>query len=133
MARITVEDALKREPNRFALVKLAAKRAKQLLKGGKSLIEDSKNKAVVTSLREIASGKVRFATEEDLERKREEERIEREARLAAQAETTSKTLDVDDLFAEPNGEDSSDEDEATLNESDSTGTPGSELFKEELS
>jgi DNA-directed RNA polymerase subunit omega len=59
MARITVEDCLDRIPNRFELVLLAAKRAKQLLKGSRPLVE-TENKEIVTSLREIAAGKVRM-------------------------------------------------------------------------
>jgi DNA-directed RNA polymerase subunit omega len=59
MARITVEDCLVKTPNRFELVLLAAKRAKQLLKGSRPLVETD-NKEVVTSLREIADGKVRM-------------------------------------------------------------------------
>lgn len=57
MARITVEDCLKKVGNRFELVLLAVKRAKQLLKGARPLVE-SENKEVVTALREIAAGKV---------------------------------------------------------------------------
>ncbi len=57
MARITVEDCLDKVSNRFELVLGAAKRAKQLLKGGRPMV-DSDNKEVVTSLREIAAGKV---------------------------------------------------------------------------
>jgi DNA-directed RNA polymerase subunit omega len=59
MARVTVEDCLEREENRFALVILAAVRTRQLMKGAVSLVH-SKNKAAVTALREIAKGKVRF-------------------------------------------------------------------------
>lgn len=59
MARVTVEDCLEREENRFALVVLAAKRARQLMKGSAPLVR-SKNKDSVTSLREIAAGKVHF-------------------------------------------------------------------------
>ena len=59
MARITVEDCLENVPNRFSLVLLAAERTKQILKGEPVLIEDYReNKEVVTSLREIAAGKV---------------------------------------------------------------------------
>ena len=59
MARITVEDCLEQVPNRFTLVLVAAERAKQLLKGTSSLIEDDReNKEIVTSLREIAAGVV---------------------------------------------------------------------------
>jgi DNA-directed RNA polymerase subunit omega len=57
MARITVEDCLDLVPNRFELVLAAARRAKQLLKGGRPLV-DSDNKEVVTALREIAAAKV---------------------------------------------------------------------------
>jgi DNA-directed RNA polymerase subunit omega len=57
MARITVEDCLDNIPNRFELVLGAARRAKQLLKGARPLVE-SDNKEVVTALREIAAGKV---------------------------------------------------------------------------
>jgi DNA-directed RNA polymerase subunit omega len=59
MARVTVEDCLDHVPNRFALVHLAARRVRQLCKGSQRLIP-SKNKDVVTSLREIASQKVRL-------------------------------------------------------------------------
>ena len=58
MARITVEDCLEKIPNRFELVVLASKRAKQLLKGTKPLLETD-NREIVTALREIADGKVR--------------------------------------------------------------------------
>jgi DNA-directed RNA polymerase subunit omega len=59
MARVTVEDCLEREENRFALVVLAAHRTRQLMKGGTPLVH-SKNKAAVTARREIAAGHVRF-------------------------------------------------------------------------
>ena len=57
MARITVEDCLKQIPNRFELVLLGSRRAKQLLKGARPLVETD-NKEVVTALREVAEGKV---------------------------------------------------------------------------
>jgi DNA-directed RNA polymerase subunit omega len=57
MARITVEDCLDHVGNRFELVLLGARRAKQLLKGARPLVE-SDNKEVVTALREIASGEI---------------------------------------------------------------------------
>ena len=64
MARITVEDCLEKIPNRFELVLGAAKRAKQLLKGARPLVETD-NKEVVTALREIAAGKVSIERPED--------------------------------------------------------------------
>lgn len=57
MARITVEDCLDRVGNRFELVLLAARRAKQLLKGARPLVQTD-NKEVVAALREIGEGKV---------------------------------------------------------------------------
>jgi DNA-directed RNA polymerase subunit omega len=59
MARVTVEDCLEREENRFALVILAAHRTRQLIKGSQALVA-SKNKPAVTALREIAAGRVKF-------------------------------------------------------------------------
>ena len=59
MARVTVEDCVLKVPNRFELVLLAARRAKQLLKGARPLVE-SDNKEIVSALREIAAGKVRL-------------------------------------------------------------------------
>lgn len=60
MARITVEDCLPLVDNRFALVLLGAKRARQLMAGARPIIEISKNKPPVLSLREIATGSVKF-------------------------------------------------------------------------
>lgn len=59
MARVTVEDCLEQEENRFALVVLASNRCRQLMKGNRQLV-NAKNKPAVVSLREIAAGKVRF-------------------------------------------------------------------------
>jgi DNA-directed RNA polymerase subunit omega len=59
MARVTVEDCLEREENRFALVILAAHRTRQIMKGAQPLVH-SKNKAAVTALREIAAGFVHY-------------------------------------------------------------------------
>lgn len=60
MARVTVEDCLEKVENRFALVLLVAKRAKQLLKGSQLTISKSNNKQVVNALREVAGGTVGF-------------------------------------------------------------------------
>ncbi|HIJ77749.1 MAG: DNA-directed RNA polymerase subunit omega [Desulfobulbaceae bacterium] len=61
MARITVEDCLSRtgNENRFALIHLAIERVKQHRKGQPFLVE-CKNKEIVATLREIASGDVSF-------------------------------------------------------------------------
>ncbi|HZY03932.1 MAG TPA: DNA-directed RNA polymerase subunit omega [Anaeromyxobacteraceae bacterium] len=60
MARVTVEDCLPMVDNRFALVLLATKRTRQLMAGARPLMAQTKNKPPVLSLREIATGKVRF-------------------------------------------------------------------------
>ena len=59
MARVTVEDCLDQCDNRFALVILATRRARDLMNGAPSMVP-SKNKAAVTALREIAAGRVEF-------------------------------------------------------------------------
>jgi len=66
MARITVEDCLKKVSNRFDLVVLASHRAKQLFEGAKPLL-DSDNREVVLALREIAAGRVRKKSEKSLQ------------------------------------------------------------------
>jgi DNA-directed RNA polymerase subunit omega len=57
MARVTTEDCLERVKNHFALVLLAAGRARQLAAGSAPLVVCN-NRAAVTSLREIAIGRV---------------------------------------------------------------------------
>jgi DNA-directed RNA polymerase subunit omega len=63
MSRITVEDCLEKVNNRFELVMLASKRARQLFRGAKPLIE-SENREVVVALREIAEGKVKKGSDQ---------------------------------------------------------------------
>lgn len=59
MARITVEDCLDTVDNRFELVMLASKRARQLATGGKDpLVQEESDKPTVIALREIAEGLV---------------------------------------------------------------------------
>jgi len=65
MARITVEDSLREAKNRFALVLLTAQRTRQLLKGSHPLVQ-ADNREIVTALREIASGRVKYAHPEYL-------------------------------------------------------------------
>lgn len=74
MARVTVEDCLDKVPNRFALVLLVAKRAKQLLKGSDLTVATKGNKYIVGALREVAAGNVAF--EMGLERGSPEAQIE---------------------------------------------------------
>jgi DNA-directed RNA polymerase subunit omega len=66
MARITVEDCLEKVDNRFHLVRVASKRARQLMNGKEPSLEWDNDKATVVALREIAAGNI---TEEMLEEK----------------------------------------------------------------
>ncbi|MFO7735026.1 MAG: DNA-directed RNA polymerase subunit omega [bacterium] len=65
MARVTMEDALKKEKNRMKLVILAAKRSRQLLKGDEPRVKNTKNnREIVLALREIAAGEVSLKSSE---------------------------------------------------------------------
>ena len=56
MARVTVEDCLENVENRFELVRLAARRARQLAQGKDPLVAPENDKPTVIALREIAAG-----------------------------------------------------------------------------
>lgn len=58
MARITVDDCLKRIPNRFQLTLVATYRARQLAQGGTPLLDNVRDKPTVLALRELAAGTV---------------------------------------------------------------------------
>ncbi len=58
MARITIEDCLKRVSNRFLLVNMVAKRVRQIREGSEYLVSSPKNEDIVVSMREIAAGKI---------------------------------------------------------------------------
>ncbi|MGR8931635.1 MAG: DNA-directed RNA polymerase subunit omega [Gammaproteobacteria bacterium] len=68
MARVTVEDCLENVQNRFKLVLLAAKRARQLEKGADEFVARGKDKDTVLALREIAAGFVNEANVDQLHR-----------------------------------------------------------------
>jgi DNA-directed RNA polymerase subunit omega len=58
MARVTVDDCLKRIPNRFQLTLVATYRARQITMGSTPQVETDKDKPTVVALREVAAGKV---------------------------------------------------------------------------
>ena len=91
MARITVEDCLRKENNRHTLVILASKRAKQIVAGAQPTIGDTRNnKPVVVALREVAEGSVRFMNieEEAVEAQRKID----EKKMSAQTEKAREQL-----------------------------------------
>lgn len=58
MARVTVDDCLKKIPNRFQLTLAATYRARQITMGSTPQVEAGRDKPTVLALREIAAGKV---------------------------------------------------------------------------
>lgn len=58
MARVTVDDCLKKIPNRFQLTLAAAHRARQLANGSTPQVDAGKDKPTVLALRELAAGKI---------------------------------------------------------------------------
>lgn len=93
MARITVEDCLAVVDNRFELVLMASKRARQLAKGVEPTIDNTEHqdKPTVLALREIAGRRIDQQLIDDVE-KAERERAEREALEWAAAEVVDDDL-----------------------------------------
>jgi len=58
VARITIEDCLRKVDNRFVLVNMVARRVRQIREGSDYLVSSPKNEDIVVSLREVAAGKV---------------------------------------------------------------------------
>ena len=75
MARITVEDCLEHVDNRFDLVLLAARRARQIAQGADPLVPAENDKPTVIALREIAENLISDAGMDEMEAQRELERI----------------------------------------------------------
>ena len=65
MARITIEDCLKRVKNRFILVNMVAKRVREIREGSEYLVSSPKNEDIVVSMREIAAGKITIEENEE--------------------------------------------------------------------
>ncbi len=84
MARITVEDCMDHVENRFELVLIASKRARQIAHGGASLVPEEGDKPTVLALREVATGEINEARVKDLQ-------LELDAARAA-AETERESL-----------------------------------------
>ncbi|MGY5451348.1 DNA-directed RNA polymerase subunit omega [Agarivorans sp. MS3-6] len=91
MARVTVEDAVEQVGNRFDLVLIAARRARQIAVEGKEpLVEVDNDKPTVIALREIEEGLI---TTETMDAQDRQERQEREAaELAAVAAIADKRI-----------------------------------------
>lgn len=121
MARITVEDCLEKVANRFELVMVASRRARQLQTGGKDpLVAEDNDKPTVVALREIAAGLVdKSILNEVIQEPTEElsDFVEQEAlRKARQEITIEEAMDAeligdDDDELEPKAAAADDDDE----------------------
>jgi DNA-directed RNA polymerase subunit omega len=83
MARVTVEDCLEHVDNRFELVLLATKRARQLVRGAEPKLPWENDKPTVVALREIAEGLVSAETVAARDRAAEVEAAAAEGETAA--------------------------------------------------
>jgi DNA-directed RNA polymerase subunit omega len=81
MARITVEDCLEHVDNRFDLVLLAARRARQIAQGADPLVPAENDKPTVIALREIAANLISVNSMDEMEAQREIERISTDDQL----------------------------------------------------
>jgi len=97
MARVTVEDCLENVDNRFELVRLAARRARQLAQGKDALVEPENDKPTVIALREIAEGLIdeQILDEAEAAEKRQFTEVDAEAGTEESGEMSeSDTLDM---------------------------------------
>ena len=75
MARITVEDCLEHVENRFDLVLLASRRARQIAQGADPLVPTENDKPTVIALREIAENLINTSSMDEMEARAEIEKI----------------------------------------------------------
>ena len=91
MARVTVEDAVKQVGNRFDLVLVAARRARQLAVQGKDpLVDEENDKPTVIALREIEEGLI---SNQFMDAQERIEQQQQEARELAAVAALNKDLD----------------------------------------
>ncbi len=93
MARITVEDCLEHVENRFDLVLLAARRARQIAQGADPLVPAENDKPTVIALREIAENLVSSSGMDEMEAQREIEKIATDDDLIRQIAQASMNAD----------------------------------------
>jgi len=67
VARITIEDCLRKVGNRFLLVNLVSERVRQIREGSDYLVSSPKNEDIVVALREVAAGKIGITEKEETE------------------------------------------------------------------
>ena len=93
MARITVEDCLEHVENRFDLVLLAARRARQIAQGADPLVPAENDKPTVIALREIAENLINASSMDEMEAQAEIEKIATDDDLIRQIAQASLQMD----------------------------------------
>ncbi len=93
MARITVEDCLEHVENRFDLVLLAARRARQIAQGADPLVPPENDKPTVLALREIADNLITASSMDEMEAQAEIEKIATDDDLIRQIAQASLEAD----------------------------------------
>ena len=121
MARITVEDCLENAANRFELVLIASKRARQIARGAEPLLEEENDKPTVLALREIAAGKI----DASLLDEPEETGLD-EAEFAAEALGFHDSVEDAEAESEEEVPEGQEEEEGEDESGDETATPGEE-------
>lgn len=107
MARVTVEDCLENVKNRFELVLISSKRARQIAQGAEPLVEVENDKPTVVALREIADGLIdaaildeqavesaEWTSEEEVAAELEAEATDGEVKDVAAASADGETADA---------------------------------------
>lgn len=92
MARVTVEDCLDKVDNRFDLVTVATRRARQIEQGRQPLVEWENDKPTVVALREISEGLITTKILDDMERREKAEADQEAAVAAVEAEMQKNSL-----------------------------------------
>jgi len=98
MARITVEDCLENVDNRFQLVPVASKRARQLVNGAEACVPKENDKPTVLALREVAGGFVTNAILDDTA-----------VQAGLEGDDDATDIQTSEVQAEPRGEQQLDE------------------------
>lgn len=99
MARVTVEDCLENVDNRFELVRLAARRARQIAQGKDPLVEPENDKPTVIALREIAEGLIDEQILDEAEAAEKAQFTETESEEGAEESGEMKESDTLDMAA----------------------------------
>jgi len=108
MARVTVEDCLENVKNRFELVLISSKRARQISQGAEPLVELENDKPTVVALREIAEGLIDAAILDEQEVESTEWESDEDVAEAQEGEATTEAAAESTEASESTAESSAD-------------------------